>query len=333
MLTLHTGAAPAGSFPDGTAAEGRSSGRLSVVWFDLCDATAQKIAEVAHATGLHIPAREELSEIETSSRLRVVGDALYLSSPLVYRSDSARIPASTPVGFVLTRSFLVTVRYAKLTAFTMFAERMAAEPANDGPSAFLGLTDVIIDRMADVLETVGTELDLISHRIFNDQTRAVSRLKRPVNEDANLRVILRRIGHAGELTSKIRDGLLGMGRILPYAMTTRPVWFSEELGRRLETQRQDMASITDYEGHLINKVQFLLDATMGLIGIAQSNVFKVLTVVSIIGIPPTLIAGIYGMNFKNIPEYDWAFGYQYGIAMLILSAVVPWIWIKWRGWL
>ena len=328
MLTLHTGAAPAG-----TSHADDSSGRLSVVWFDLLDATAEEIAEVEHATGLHIPVRDELSEIETSSRLRVVGDALYLSTPLVYRTEPARTPGSTPVGFVLTRSFLVTVRYAKLTAFTMFAERMAAEPASDGPSAFVGLTDAIVDRMADVLETVGAELDQISHHIFSDQTREVSKLRRPVNEDANLRVILRRIGHAGELTSKIRDGLLGVGRILPFVTTMRPAWFGGDLARRLETQRQDMVSITDYEAHLINKVQFLLDATMGLIGIAQNNVFKVLTVVSIIGIPPTLIAGIYGMNFKNIPEYDWAFGYQYGIAMLILSAVVPWVWIKWRGWL
>ena len=324
MLTLHTGAA---------AGADEAQQRLRVVWFDLCDATAEEIAEVAHATGLHIPAREELSEIETSSRLRVVGDALYLSTPLVCRMAPTRAAASTPVGFVLTRAFMVTVRYAPLTAFTMFAERMAGEPAPDGPAAFVGLTDAIVDRMADVLETVGAELDKISRHIFNDQTREVSRLRRPVNEDANLRVILRRIGHAGEWTSKIRDGLLGMGRIVPYVATMRPAWFAGDLSRRLETQRQDMVSITDYEGHLINKVQFLLDATMGLIGIAQNNVFKVLTVVSIIGIPPTLIAGIYGMNFKNIPEYDWAFGYQYGIAMLILSAVVPWVWIKWRGWL
>ena len=115
--------------------------------------------------------------------------------------------------------------------------------------------------------------------------------------------------------------------------TTRAAWLTPELVRRLDTQRQDMASIADYDAHLINKVQFLLDATMGLIGIEQNNVFKVLTVVSIIGIPPTLVAGIYGMNFKNIPEYDWAYGYQYGLGVLILSAIIPWVWIKLRGWL
>lgn len=326
MLTLHTGATT-------TEPGGERAGRPTVVWFDLFEATEDEIQEVTNATGLHIPAREELSEIESSSRLRVVGDALYLSTPLVYRVDTTRAPGTTPVGFVLTRDFLVTVRFAKLTAFTMFAERMAGEVEVDGPTAFVGLTEAIVDRMADVLETVGTELDQISHRIFNTQVHKVLRMRRPTREDADLRAILRRIGRAGDLTSRIRDGLLGVGRFLPFVTTTRAAWLTPELVRRLDTQRQDMASIADYDAHLINKVQFLLDATMGLIGIEQNNVFKVLTVVSIIGIPPTLVAGIYGMNFKNIPEYDWAYGYQYGLGVLILSAIIPWVWIKLRGWL
>jgi magnesium transporter len=331
MLSLHTGAIP----PE---PGGARHPRPEVLWFDLLDATDAEVSEVEQATGLHVPAREELSEIESSSRLRVVGEALYLSTPLVYRMDATRAPGekpvgTTPVGFVLTRDFLITVRYAKLTAFTMFAERMASEPAVDGPTAFVGLAEAIVDRMADVLETVGAELDQISTRIFGSQLHEVSRMRRPKSEDADLRAILRRIGRAGDLASRIRDGLLGIGRIVPFVTNTRPAWFTPDLVHRLETQRQDMASIGDYDAHLINKVQFLLDATMGLIGIEQNNVFKVLTVVSIIGIPPTLVAGIYGMNFKNIPEYDWPYGYQYGLGVLVLSAVIPWVWIKLRGWL
>ncbi len=329
MLTLHTGAIAPANADHG----GDPPARPSVVWFDLLDATEEEVLEVAGATGLHIPVREELSEIESSSRLRAVGDALYLSAPLVYRAEGTRLPGTTPVGFVLTRNFLVTVRYAKLTAFTMFAEQLASLAAADGPTAFVGLTEAIVDRMADVLETVGLELDQISHRIFNSDVKEVARLRRPRGEDADLRAVVRRIGRAGDLTSKIRDGLLGIGRIVPFVTSTRGAWLSPDLQRRLETQRQDMASIADYDAHIVNKVQFLLDATMGLIGIEQNNVFKVLTVVSVIGIPPTLVAGIYGMNFKNMPEYDWSFGYQYGIAVLVLSAFVPWVWIKLRGWL
>jgi magnesium transporter len=101
---------------------------------------------------------------------------------------------------------------------------------------------------------------------------------------------------------------------------------------RMKTLQQDVASLDDYKTHLSDKVQFLLDAMVGLIGIAQNDVFKVLTIVSIVGIPPTLIAGIYGMNFKGMPEYDWAWGYPYGLAVIALSAIIPLAWFKWRGW-
>ncbi len=323
MLMLHTGAASDVTHP----------AKPTVVWFDLLAPTQQEIIEVEKATGLHVPAPAELSEIESSSRLRIVGDALYLSAPLVYRASVTRIPGTSPVGFVLTRDFLITVRFEAMTAFTLFAERLAAEPGIDGPATFVGLTDTIVDRMADVLETVGADLDLISQGIFNNQILQAPRLRRTVNEDADLRAILSRIGRSGDLASRIRDGLLGIGRFIPFLSSARANWFSLELQRRLDTQRQDMASLADYDAHLINKVQFLLDATMGLIGIEQNNIFKLLTVVSVIGIPPTLIVGLYGMNFKNMPEYDWAWGYQYGLLLIVLSAAIPWALFKRRGWL
>jgi magnesium transporter len=93
-----------------------------------------------------------------------------------------------------------------------------------------------------------------------------------------------------------------------------------------------LSEVRDYEEQLASKVQFVLDALVGLIGIAQNDVFKVLTIVSIVGIPPTLMAGIYGMNFKNMPEYDWAWGYQYGWAVILLSALIPLVWFKVKGW-
>jgi magnesium transporter len=95
---------------------------------------------------------------------------------------------------------------------------------------------------------------------------------------------------------------------------------------------KDVTSLNDYESHLSNKVQFLLDAILGLINIQQNDVFKVLTIVSVVGIPPTLVAGIYGMNFKYIPELNWVAGYPLGLAMIALSAIIPLAWFKWRGW-
>jgi Mg2+ and Co2+ transporter CorA len=93
-----------------------------------------------------------------------------------------------------------------------------------------------------------------------------------------------------------------------------------------------VASLNDYETHLTDKIHFLLDATLGLTNVEQNNIFRILTVVSVVGIPPTFVASMYGMNFKNIPEYDWSYGYQYGLLLIALSALIPIIWFKWRGW-
>src|SRR6202162_2521337 len=99
----------------------------------------------------------------------------------------------------------------------------------------------------------------------------------------------------------------------------------------LETVRQDVASLSDYDGHLLNKVQLLLDATLGLINIEQNNIIKVLTIVSVVGVPPTLVASLYEMNFQSMPELDCAWGYPYALALIVLSAVLPLFWFQMAG--
>ena len=99
------------------------------------------------------------------------------------------------------------------------------------------------------------------------------------------------------------------------------------------TLRDDIVSINDFENHLTDKLQFLLDATLGFINIAQNDVMKVMTIASVVGIPPVLVAGIYGMNFKNMPEYDWAWGYQFGWALIILTTLIPLGLFRWRKWI
>ncbi len=193
--------------------------------------------------------------------------------------------------------------------------------------------DAISDRLADVLENIAAELDELSHRLFSSPATQTGRRRPPARESADLRIILRRIGHSGDLASKIRDSLLGIGRIVPFVATHAAEWLPPEIKPRLETVRLDVTSLSDYDMHIVTKVQLLLDATLGLINIEQNNIIKVLTIVSVVGIPPTLIASMYGMNFKNMPELDWSWGYPYGLALIVLSAVLPILWFKWRGWI
>jgi magnesium transporter len=264
--------------------------------------------------------------------LRARDGALYLSAPLIYRPEPDQ-PLSTPVGFVLTRDRLITVRFAELPSFAGFADRTIPpdSPGVTSSGIFTELLEAVIDRLADALERSASELDTLSHRLFRPGPAAPLSRRRSM-EEADLRVTLRRVGHHGDLASKIRDSLLGIARIVPFVLTLAVDWLPPEIKPRLETLRQDVASLNDYDAHLLNKVQLLLDATLGLINIDQNNIIKVLTVVSVVGVPPTLVASIYGMNFKNMPELDWAWGYPYGLALIVLSAILPLLWFKWRGW-
>ncbi|WP_095198570.1 CorA family divalent cation transporter [Mesorhizobium carmichaelinearum] len=153
-----------------------------------------------------------------------------------------------------------------------------------------------------------------------------------VRSNKLIRARLRQLGRLGDYLSEKRDALLALGRAIDFACELTSDWAGGKLKPRMAGLKQDVASLDNYEVHLSDKVQFLLDAMVGLIGIAQNDIFKILTIVSIVGIPPTLIAGIYGMNFKFMPEYDWMYGYPYGLALIVLSAIVPLVWFKWRGW-
>ena len=156
--------------------------------------------------------------------------------------------------------------------------------------------------------------------------------RKPVRSNRLLRLQLRRIGRFGDRLSQVRDSLLGLARVTAYATQNTKDWPGAPPAPRLASLTADIISLNDYEAHLSNKSQFLLDAMVGLISIAQNDIFKVLTIVSIVGIPPTLVASLYGMNFHNMPELSWSFGYQWGLSMIVLSAIVPVVWFKIKGW-
>jgi magnesium transporter len=324
MLALH---AYTGEIREAPADLGTARLPPDIAWIDLLKPTPDETAFVERATGLRLPTFEELSEIETSSRVRIEDGTLYLSAPLVHRSTAVD-PQTTPVGYMLSPERLVTVRFEPLTAFITFAP--AAQGA--GAEVFAGLIDAIVDRLADVLEHIAAELDTLSHRLFRSGPIEGNNRRHHAREAADLRGILRRVGANGDLVSKIRDGLLGLARIVPYVASMGAGWLPEPVKLRLDTIRNDIASLSDYDTHLVNKVQLLLDATLGLINAEQNNIIKVLTIVSVVGVPPTLVASVYGMNFKYMPELDWTWGYPLGLALIALSAVAPLFWFKWRGW-
>jgi magnesium transporter len=319
--------------PEGTLSEADLSATAlpaGIVWIDMMAPTREESAFIERATGLRVPGPEELSEIETSSRLRTEKGVLYLSTPAVFRKDG--LPVTTPLGFVLSADHLITIRFAPLPAFETFKSEIKI-PDNvhaSSAGAFAGLLETAVDRMADVLEQVGAELDSISHNVFRSRDKTDK--KQPARAERDLRDTMRAIGRSGDLISKIRDSLTGIGRIVPYTLGHCVSWMPHEVRTTLETLRADVTSLNDYDSYLTNKVQFLLDATLGLINIEQNNIIKVLTVVSVVGVPPTLVASWYGMNFKTMPELDWAYGYPYVMVIALLSAILPVVYFRVKGW-
>ncbi len=301
------------------------------VWIDVLQPTEDERRAVEKSTGLYVSTAPELQEIETSSRLSVEDDTLYLSMPLVHTHDRQNVH-STPLGLVLTRNRLLSVRFAPSRSFNTVHERAPRfeQKHRTGAHILVTLLEVIVDRLADDLEKIRDELDAISRQIFQDDLGSG---RAPRREDLALRRILKSVGTAGDLITRIRDSLLGVGRIVPFTGQTASAWLPSDLKPRLKTIRQDVGSLADYDNYLSNKVQFLLDATLGYINIAQNNIIKVLTVVSVVGIPPTLVASIYGMNFKDMPELTWTYGYPYGLVVIVASAVLPLLLFKWRGWM
>jgi magnesium transporter len=302
-----------------------------VSWIDALRPDAQDIAFLERTLKIEVPTLETLSEIETSSRLRSEKDWLYLSIPMIHWADGF-MPALTPLGFVLSKDILLTVRFKQMKALDDARETISRCPAQaGGPGALVAILAAIVDRAADALEGAGADLDGLSEEIFGTN-HATPRRHKPREDGEQLRLVLRKVGRNGDLTSKIEDLLLGMARMIPYVAANAAPYLESSIRAKLKSLQRDIASLNDYETHLTDKIQFLLDATLGLTNIDQNNIFRILTVVSVIGIPPTFVASMYGMNFKNIPEYDWSFGYQYGLLLIALSAIVPIIWFKWRGW-
>jgi magnesium transporter len=316
--------------PSGSVRRSRSRELPSeVIWIDLLNPTDEEKEFVDSRAGVTVPSVEALSEIESSSRLIVENGVIYLSTPMVAQGDTAD-PILSPAGFILSSALLVTVRFSELPTFDAVVERIRRdESLRSGTGVFTALMDALVDRGADVLERLAGELVQISRSVFRGDPNT---RRHTVRSSEALRRTLTAVGTIGDRLSQARDVFLGVGRIVPFVLSAGHEWISPELQSRLGAVATDITSLNTYEAQLSDKVQFLLDAVLGFITIEQNDLFKVLTIVSVVDIPPTLVAGIYGMNFKFMPELSWAWGYPFGLALIAMSALLPVIWFKSRGW-
>lgn len=298
-------------------------------WIDLEEPTRDEDKLVEECVGVQVPTREDMSEIEPSSRLYEQNGALYMTLSALYGVEDGH-PQSDPLGFVLTDKMLVTIRYVTPKPVRSFQHHVRRDPslAHDSMAAIYGLLDAIVDRLADELEAAGAEIERISNHIFSKQTSA-----RRIPAD-RLTALLTRIGRAQILLTKIRETAVSTGRLLSFLSGSPHLKTNAEPVRdRVNSLSTDVHSLIGHSSFLGDNLTFLLDASLGLISIEQNAAMKLFSWAALVFLPPTLIAGIYGMNFNFMPELNWVFGYPMALTLIVITGVGPVLYLKRRGWI
>lgn len=291
-----------------------------LIWIDMVNPSAEEEGQVEAVLGLNIPTHDDMQEIEPSSRLYAERGAVYLTAQVLARHE----PLATeigPVTFMLTRDRLITVHYHTPGSIAFFADWAQSHDmgCSSGQTTLMALLETIVDRLADGLEGEARKLDALTRTIFEAH--------RPSGKSSTLAAVLQRIGRAEDHNGKIVESLSTIQRVLSYLAappTTEAAMLMKGIGKtQLKTLGRDVRSLSETAATQSQKILFQLDATLGVINIRQSDIIKIFSVVAFVFLPPTLIASIYGMNFKTMPELDWTWGYPMAIGLMVLSAVIP----------
>jgi magnesium transporter len=297
------------------------------IWVDLVEPSAEEERMIEHALAIDVPTREEMKEIEASSRLYEEHGALFMTATVATKLDTD-LPESAQVTFILAKNRLVTNRYVDPLPFRRFIVYAERHPSacTSAPVVLAGLIESVINRIADVIERVGADLDTLSAEIF-----APPRKRRGGPRD--FRLVLDRIGQSGDLTSKARESLVSLGRVLAFVQQSALIPLDRDIKDRFRSLSRDVLSLSDHSSFLGNKTTFLLEATLGMINIDQNNIIKIFSVVTVFLLPPSVIVGWFGMNFPQLPWLGLPHGPLIALGLMLLSAIIPFAIFKRLRWL
>jgi magnesium transporter len=306
---------------------GMSPATERTVWFDLNNPTVEEDAFVEKQLGIDIPTRAEAREIEASSRLYYENGAYFMTAFIIFNAD-APMPSTSTITFILAGNRLVTVRYCDPKAFPLFISRVEKGDVTctSAASTLIGLLEAIIHRAADLIERIQDEVEKLAQAVFAIKGGQQTRTRR-------LDVFLKTVGKEGDMTSRAQESALSLDRVLTFFQNAaRERKDDPSIVQRIEITHRDAASLMEHTRFLAGRIAFLLDATLGMINIEQNAIIKIFSVAAVALMPPTLVASIYGMNFKHMPELDWPWGYPLAILIMIVSAIGPFFYFRRKGW-
>jgi magnesium transporter len=300
----------------------------TTVWLDLLNPTPEEDAYVEKCLGISIPTRAEMRQIEASNRLYTESGAHYMTAFVVYDVEAPQ-PKTTAMTFILAGTRLITVRYAEPKAFPLFLARVEKgdAPCNSAPALLVGLLESIIHREADLIERIQDEVDKTAPLIFDSKGGQSTRSRR-------LESTLKMVGREGDITARAQESALSLDRALSFlANAAKERGDDDRIQGRISSAHRDVHSLMEHMRFLSTRVDFLLNATLGMISTEQNKIIKLFSVAAVMLMPPTLVASIYGMNFKKMPELEWIYGYPSALALMVVSAVVPYLFFRRKGWL
>ncbi|MBB3762332.1 CorA family divalent cation transporter [Xanthomonas arboricola] len=286
-------------------------------WVDLCQASAQELAQAADNVGFALPDRAAIGEIEFSSRVRRQGEVLFLNVPRFQDDDGP----TAPLGFALSPTMLVTLREQHMGSLDAVAARLAHEPCHSADDLLLRIFDQLVGRLADRLESLEAEVTDTTRQVFDNP-----------HKTKDLERMLHQVGGMGRRLGGLHNAGQGLLRLVTYLDGAAPDWFGADAAKRIGLLHKDLTTLSEFQQHMDDRIEFLLDSVLGMINMDQNNVMKVMAVASVVGIPPTVLVGIWGMNFAYMPELKWHDAYYWALGVIVLSMLVPLAWFRKRGW-
>lgn len=300
----------------------------TAVWIDLLNPADDEDKTIEQALGIEVPTRSEMREIEASNRFYSENGAYYMTAIILHNS-SLDVPMTSVITFVLSGAHLVTVRYADPRAFPLYVARAKkGDPAcSSGPGIMIGLTEMLIEREADLIERVQDQVERLAPIVFGQNGSHDSR-------DRRLDVLLKTVGKEGDITARAQESAMSIHRLLLYfANAVRERKDDKRIMTRIESANHDITSLMESLRFLSSRTGFLLDATLGMISTEQNQIIKLFSVMAVMLMPPTLVASIYGMNFKYMPELAESWGYPLALGLMFVSGLLPFLYFRKKGWL
>ncbi len=293
---------------------------IKPIWIDLLAPNKAQRILIGQHYGLELPDPSELTDLEASARFYVEQNEIHIHSDfLLDREGKSR---SVPVAFILRGDMLFSVRSEELPVFRLQRLRARTQPGfvTDSKDMMLDLYGAEAEYSADALEDIYAELEIVSKKVLSQNIS---------DEDAAR--ILSDIAEEEDLNGRIRRNMLDTQRAVSF-LIRRKLLSTTQLEDAQQILR-DIESLNSHTAFLFDKINFLMDATVGFININQNKVIKIFSVASVALLPPTLIASIYGMNFDYMPELKWMLGYPFALTLMAVSVLLPYLYFKRKGWL